>query len=388
MAAIRPSFRRARPVERLALTAGLAGLAVAFALAAPCEEASAGGGHEGAGAAGATFVAFDYIPNALYARDSLDVCVRAKLSPADARPGVTLKLTAADSDGKALKSFEWPLEPAELPPGGLRREASIGAVEWAAISVEVLRAGVCLARAEAVCVGEKGTIPKLAVSGEHLTDERGRIVVLRLERRTRSEDRSWVLLKRMSGTFAEGEAPASVAAFGSTLAETGSPLARALSAHGTRVTDLMSPPRELPAAPVLQSVAAVLQEAPRAQAGAAVLVLPPGDADCGTGSEEYRRLVEFMLVRLRAAGCDPVVLVGPVNFAAPPKRLAKYVETASQVAWANRAGFVDPTPALVEENFRIDPARAGACGRYPNEKGAEKLAGMILDELRKVAPSD
>ena len=370
-------------------TTAAAALSLAVAWSALGADAGATSGTEAPGRSGESAVWFDYLSNVLYERDSLTVCVGARVGAWHdfRRASLVLKLTGRD--GKAVKEMQKDVD--GHPPGGgkVGCEADFGPVAWKRLTVQLIGDGTTVARAEAICFGEDEPFPKVRRSGERLVDAEGRIAVFRLRRRTRKEDRSWILLRRATGAFSEGDAPVRVTIYGERLGEhdgKGKALAALVSELGTKAVDLTSPRDTESAVPVLRTLAEVGSRAAEARRGAAVLVLPAGDVDHGVRIEEYRRAVGLATLRLKLAGCAPVVLVGPVNFSAPRKQLDRYVVAVSEVAWGHRAGFVDPRPALRDDHFVIDPKRPRVFAAAPNTEGLRRLAAMIFEELKRVRP--
>ena len=353
---------------------------------------------------------FDYLPNVLYDRDSLTATIGVRRPPAVIRSGLALRVILRAADDATICEKSWRIggasevtsaaetgAPSRPKRAELHREFDFGALRWKRLVVTLTEKGRVLASTEAVCYGEGEPFPKVVASGERLRDESGRIAVFALRRRTRNEDRSWLLIRRMTGSLSEREVPATVALFGWRPASGkteagelggGKSLAELISAAGTRAKDATARPDPKAAVPVLDLVASVGRKALSVNSRAGVLLLPPGDVDCGTRIGEYRRAVGLALLRIKAAGHSPVVVVGPVNVSAPRRQLAKYVAAASEAAWGHRAGFVDPSPLLVERNFVLDAGNPRALGPDPNADGRRRLAELIVAALRKARPAD
>ncbi len=369
----------------------------ALLVAAPAVQAAQGDGPSsgrtsarGREGARRSLLAVDYIPNIQYARDALTLVLTARL-PGNAK-GASVSVRLTGKGGRTLKDVTWQLDNGSRDErGALRREFDFGTVRWSGLTAELSGGNVEPARVEIACFDEDGPFPAVRPRGARLVDGKGRVAIFRLERRNRAEDRRWILLRKIADGISEGEAPSSVVIFGHPLAggkDASEGIGHSLAAAGLKSTDKTARPGETDPVPVLSTLAAVGTGAAASKAKAAVLVLPPEDVDQGTRIEEYRRAVGLMLVRMRAAGFSPIVVMGPANFSAPTGQLAKYTKAAKEAAWGHRAGFVDPAPALDGRFFRLSPDRAGVYGTYPNEEGRKKLAKLIMGELRRVKPSE
>jgi len=359
-----------------------------------------------AGDAKAPAVWFDYLPNVLYERDTLTVCLGARAAAGRDLRGLSLRARLLDGDGGVIRDEKWKLfgddvetpgaERPQRPPSRrslaeAQRQIDFGRIEWKRLVVDLTEKGRAIASASAVCNAERDPFPKVAPSGERLVDGAGRIAVFRLRRRTRKEDRSWLLVRRMSGALKEGEAPARTALFGERLpvakGEAGA-FSELISGMGTKVEDLTGAPDADATVPILGLLASVGSKAAGARSRAGVLFLPSRDVDRGTPLGEYRRAVDLAILRVKTAGCAPVAVVGPVNVSAPRKQLDKYVDEARAAAWGHKVGFVDTRPVLLERYFALDPKRPKVLGPAPNLDGRKALARLVFDELKKMSATD
>jgi len=373
----------------------------------PRMEASGSGRARGdPGAAKGPAVWFDYLPNVLYERDTLTVCLGARAAAGRDLRGLSLRARLLDRDGGVITDRKWKLfgddagtgEPERpgRPPSRrslteAQRQVDFGRVEWKRLVVDLTEKGRAIASASAVCHAEGEPFPKVTPSGERLVDPAGRIAVFRLRRRTRKEDRSWLLVRKMSGALKEGEAPARTALFGERLpvakGEAGA-FSELISGMGTKVEDLTGAPDADATVPILGLLASVGSRAAGSRSRAGVLFLPSRDVDRGTPLGEYRRAVDLAILRVKMAGCAPVVVAGPVNVSAPRKQLDKYVDEAKAAAWGHKVGFIDTRPVLLDRYFALDPKRPKVLGPAPNLDGRKALARLVFDELKKMSTTD
>ncbi len=112
-----------------------------------------------------------------------------------------------------------------------------------------------------------------------------------------------------------------------------------------------------------------------------VLVTPQEDPEMATEPRRYRQGLDWVLSRLKLAGAGRVAIVPPLTRKIPAKQRAAYFEICRKAAavYAKQVGArcVDTRALENAELWKPKGALGKVTGKYPNEKGQEKLAELI-----------
>lgn len=112
-----------------------------------------------------------------------------------------------------------------------------------------------------------------------------------------------------------------------------------------------------------------------------VLVTPQEDPEMATEPRRYRQGLDWVLSRLKLAGAGRVAIVPPLTRKVPARQLAGYSEICHQAAavYARQVGArcVDTSAFKNAELWKPGGALGKVTGKYPNDAGQKKLAGLI-----------
>lgn len=317
------------------------------------------------------FFIIDYLPPAIYDRDSVTGCFRVEnVSGADVK--LDFVFTAYNDAGEVLKENTQPIT--AVAKGFTAFQGALDSRLAARMTFSLRKGADVLGSVALRLLRDEAPWPATRVrAGRIELAEGGDILLPTVTKRIRKQDRSFAPMKWILG---KGDAAAVEVAVPSVVFTPGrwwvDEKTRGAPAHLGPYALNGSPPLLFAMNHILTQAPALLADDKRGPVQF-VICLPPEDLDAATDPRVYRAILDGLLAHVARLPAKKIFVVPPFQFGAREKAAAALAHEVNAAAGAYGVVAVDPAEYLNEKLWRVDPEKEGVYGIRPNATGLKKI---------------
>lgn len=308
----------------------------------------------------------DYAPAAVYEGDQIFVNVRVQNTSAhEIKATLFLKEESHKDETGAAKETAATLKEATVPPQSSRAVQFSIRQDMAEFSLSLKEGQKELAALKARVLDDAQKWPKTVVRNGVLETESGERVIFRTQRRDKKIDRAFLPMKWLLGSDEKEKGKAAAPRIAQFIPP----------GYSAQPATVLGPYQLDGLPPIVHATRQILDTIKDEKI--CILVLPPEDIEAATDPRVLRIMLEVLLVRLKQAGVESVVVVPPFKFGANETLLKNVWKETNDVCAAHQAKWVDPAEFNAEEFWRLDPKSPGVYGARPNADGRARLDSVI-----------
>ncbi|HYG76477.1 MAG TPA: hypothetical protein VEK08_15840 [Planctomycetota bacterium] len=322
-----------------------------------------------AGPAKDLYFIIDFLPPAIYDRDSVTACLRIENTSA-AEIKADFVCSSFNDAGESIKENS---QNVTLKARGFTSlEASLDSRNAARMNFAVKRGADAIGSVTVRILRDHEPWPATRWSGSRLLiKESGEVLIPATSKRSKVPERAFVPVKWMLGNEPEKKPPSIVIVPAAWQMNAGAARADLLQYGPIALTG--GPPLLAAADQIIALTASLAVDAARPVAPRLVICLPAEDLEVATDSRLYRMLLDTFLARVTKLNVKKVVLVPPFKYGAKAKFMQVLWKEVSAAAATFGAGALDAGDFLDEAWWRLSPDVPGVYGPQPNTTGLKNI---------------